>query len=433
MPTAQEIIDQMKSISSGRNPSSSSDFFPQEGSILMRPEDPSKMNIPVAGGVKTPSGNIAARTKEIFGGAVPYNPPAETEVPEETIQAIKQKYTLAEPQATQPLMQPYTPPEALKYKSDLGWGDVAIGAIPAVIDAFSGGSGAALGRSVDYYGKKLADESEKDKFFRQKIAEIEKERQKQYMKGAGKEAGKLYEAMDDQGNQVWMTREQAIGAGLIPKAKSSASEDRFKIAEMNRKQQKLLADRTFGQNLRKELVKDPDFSKQRVRYSATNDAINILNQRSPVGDRGVTMIFAKGIFGEVGNLTAQEQAKFEGSPAYQRVWDRLSEKYLKTGKLDEADRKDLLDLAVAMRDASKEGMKQGVQKYAKSTGALGFDPEAVFTPFLDTSDIAPQYQDLMAKPVSSGTVNRAMTPKSSPVPPPGLTKEQFIQWKKKNG
>lgn len=429
MPTPKEIIDQMKLISSGRSPSAESDFFPQEGSILMRPEDPSKANIPIVGGSKTKSGAIVAKTPAI-SSEVKYTPQAPAEVPDEIVDSIKQKYSATQ-QIPSPLNEPYTPPEALKYNPSVGWGDVAIGLIPTALDAFSGGTGAALGRSVDYYNRKIGEEAEKDKFFRQKLAEIEKERQKQFMKGAGKEAGKLYEAIDENGNQIWMTREQAIGSGLIPK--TSASSDRAKQAELNRNQAKLLADRTFGQNLRKELVKDPDFTKQRTRYSATNDAINILNQRSPVGDRGVTMIFAKGIFGEVGNLTAQEQAKFEGSPAYTRVWDRLSEKYLKTGKLDEGDRKDLLDLAVAMREASKEGMRHAVDKYSKSTGALGFDSNAVFEPFLDTSDIAPQYQDLLAKPASSGNVNRAMTPKSSKVPPPGMTKEQFIQWKKQNG
>jgi hypothetical protein len=35
----------------------------------------------------------------------------------------------------------------------------------------------------------------------------------------------------------------------------------MKISELNRKQQKEFADRTFGQNLRKELVKDKEFEK----------------------------------------------------------------------------------------------------------------------------------------------------------------------------
>lgn len=421
MPTPQEILDQMKNISSGRTPNSNSGFFPEEGSLLMRPEEPSKMGIPIQGGVKTPSGAVAVKTAPISAGVVPYNEPS-PEVPEEIVEAIKQKYR--EPAEASPMNTPYNPPEDMKYKPNTGWGDVAIGAIPLVMDALSGGRGAALDRSVNYYDKKLAGESEREKAFATRLAEIEKERQKQFMKGAGKEAGKLYEAVDENGNQVWMSREQAMGSGLIPKEK------KLDTASARLAQQKQLADRTFGQNLRKELIKDPDFAKQRIRYSATNDAINILNQRSPVGDPGVTMIFAKGIFGEVGNLTAQEQAKFQGSSAYDRAWDRLTEKYLRTGKLDEADRKDLLDLAVALRDASKEGMKRGVDKYVKSTGALGFDSKSVFDPFLDTSDIPPQYQDLLAKPTSSSTMNRAMAPKSVPAV---SKKPTYEEWKKSQG
>lgn len=427
MPTAQEIIDQMKLISSGRNPSSSSDFFPQEGSILMRPEDPSKMNIPIAGAVKTPSGNIAAKTKPISAGEVTYSQPQE-QVPDEIVDAIKQKYNA--PQQVSPLNTPYTPPEELKYKPNIGWEDVAVGLIPTALDAVTGGKGSALGRSVDYYNRKIAGEEEKDKFFRQKLAEIEKERQKQFMKGAGKESGKLYEAMDEQGNPIWMTREQAIGAGLLPK--SSAASERSIQAELNRKQAKELADRKFAQDVRKEFTANKSYLRSKARYDATNDAIAVLNQENPTADAGAPMLYAKGIFGEVGNLTAQEQSKFQGSPAYNRVWDRLLTRYT-DGVLDWSDRKDLLDLAVAMREASKEGMKHQAEQYKKSSKASGNDISSIIDPLLSTMDVSPITQSSRGKAAPSTNVNRAMAPKGSKVPPPGMTKEQFIQWKKQNG
>lgn len=373
-----------------------------------------------------------------------FNPPKESPVEEQELQQIKQQYSLQEPSQQQDQQSvstsevssksPYLPlqpvTEEYSYQTERSPAnesqynldyisqmadrmtpkntveDYLPALAPAILGALGGGRGQGFKIAGDYLAGKVGEEKAKKQRLEDMLLSMEKERQKQLLKKT-KGSDKLYEAVDEQGNSVWMTREQAIGSGLIPK--SSAAYDRAKQAELNRKQAKELADRTFGQNLRKELIKDPEFIKQRTRYSATNDAINILNQRNPVGDAGVTMIFAKGIFGEVGNLTAQENARFVGSPAYERSWDRLVEKYLKTGKLDESDRTDLLDLAVAMRDASKDSMKQYANRYTQSTGALGFDTQKLFDPLLDTSDIPPKYQEFLQKSTSK-KVNRAMQP-----------------------
>jgi hypothetical protein len=140
---------------------------------------------------------------------------------------------------------------------------------------------------------------------------------------------------------------------------------------------------------RDKLNQDSDFKVQKTRISSTSDAINILNQRNPIGDAGVTTIFAKGIFGDVGNITQDERAAYIGNPMLEQTFKRLYDKYLVTGKLEESDRADLTKLAVAMRDHATLRSREIANNYIKSTGAVGIDPTEVINPLLNQKLVQP--------------------------------------------
>ena len=174
----------------------------------------------------------------------------------------------------------------------------------------------------------------------------------------------------------------------VPKADTEAAKQaRF---EASQKQRQSNEDRRIILQTRDKLNQDKQFNVARTRYAATNDAINVLNQRNPIGDAGVKTLFAKGIFGEVGNLNLQERADFIGSPELNRTFDRLLSRY-NTGLLGEKDRADLLKLAKHMRERSKKDTQRIASGYTAGLKSIGLNPSAVIEPLLRTDDIAPQF------------------------------------------
>lgn len=172
-----------------------------------------------------------------------------------------------------------------------------------------------------------------------------------------------------------------------PKADTEASRQaRFEAAQ---KQRQSNEDRRIILQTRDKLNQDLQFKAARARYGATNDAVNVLNQRNPIGDASVKTLFAKGIFAEVGAMSDKDKADFIGSPALERVFDRMISKY-KNGILDEKDRGDLIKLAVHLRERAKKDASRIASSYTKGIQSFGLDPSAVIQPLLATEDISPQ-------------------------------------------
>lgn len=193
----------------------------------------------------------------------------------------------------------------------------------------------------------------------------------------------------------------------------SGRQARFEAAQ---REKRSLEDRKLVIQTRDKLNQDKVFQEARGRYSATNDAINVLNQRNPIGDAAVRSLFAKGIFREVGALSDSDKRDYIGSPQYERAFDRMLSKY-KNGTLGEEDRTDLLKLARHMRERSKKDAFRVASSYTSGIKSFGIDPSAVINPLLATDDIAPQF----AQPKTA-----------KKVPPPGMTFEQFKKWKQEN-
>lgn len=184
-----------------------------------------------------------------------------------------------------------------------------------------------------------------------------------------------------------------------PKADTEAAkQSRF---ESSQKQRQSNEDRRIILQTRDKLNQDTQFNVARVRYTATNDAINVLNQRNPIGDAGVRTLFAKGIFGEVGTLSDKDKQDFIGSPQYERMFDRLLSKF-NTGLLGENDRTDLLKLAKHMRERAKTDTQRIASGYTTGLKSVGLDPSAVIQPLLRTEDVAPQF----SMPGTPKTVSR---------------------------
>ena len=188
---------------------------------------------------------------------------------------------------------------------------------------------------------------------------------------------------------IQRTRPRAI-ASKTPDLKEFFREKRFQQAQ---EQRKSLEDRKIKLATRDKLNQDMDFKKQRARYAATNDAINILNKKSWAGDQGIGFLFAKGIFGEVGSLTNEERTAFIANPAIENKFNFYLEKYLKKGggTFTEEDRRELIKLADFMRDRAKENISGIASGYVEGTKSLGIDPSGIINPLLKFKDVQSIY------------------------------------------
>jgi uncharacterized membrane protein len=320
-----------------------------------------------------------------------------------TLPKLKEMFS-TQPVAEQPQQPTYTPPVATSDLVDMekirgqvdgmmperGMSDWLSVLAPLATEAIFGG-GKAGGVSYGIAGKAATDIVGKDEARRSKLEDklMDIERARAIAGAKSKSKDGLVE-VDVEGKPIFKRESGAEGLQAWKKPEL-AGINRGEIAALGREQALKLADRAAITQARDKLIGNKNFQSARSRFYATNDAIDVLNQRNAIGDAGVQILFAKGIFGEVGNLTAQEQAKFIGTPELTTAFNRMITKY-KKGTLDETDRGMLLKLASHMRERSKKVAGEVASGYTEGLKSLGIDPSGVVTPLLGGSDIAPEYQ-----------------------------------------
>jgi hypothetical protein len=186
------------------------------------------------------------------------------------------------------------------------------------------------------------------------------------------------------------------GGGEIDK--EAGKQARF---EASQKQRQELADRQIKLATRDKLNQNKEFQANLGRYNATNDAINVLNQKNWAGDAGVGFLFAKGIFREVGALTNEERTQFIADPLLNNKFTYLYEKYLKEGggTFTEKDRRDLTELAIHMRERAKQDLQRVANSYIEGVKSIGIDTSGIIKPLLKTDDVVPKY-------INTGIENR---------------------------
>lgn len=120
--------------------------------------------------------------------------------------------------------------------------------------------------------------------------------------------------------------------------------------------------------LQKSFMADKLVQASRKAVSSSNRAIELLTAGNPIADEGIKTIFPR-MFGEVGNLAANEQERFSGSPELMRRIDRVATK-VRAGILTEEDRSDLLEVARMMAAYDKRELQGLASEYAKSESKI---------------------------------------------------------------
>jgi hypothetical protein len=400
--------------------------------------------INVFGTVKTTAATVEPEVAKVAQEA--------PKVPEEVSNEIQAKF------APSPFAGSYLPPEAPQEQTssreelsqftssmapEATWSDVLMGLIPVAADALSGGYGDALDVSGKYYSEKASGIEKRKQTLEDKLLDIEKSR----AIAAAKAKGSLKTPpMPTTSNIVPVTGPDGRVtykwvADAIDKEKpleKSAASNREEIARLAREQQMSLANRKLLTDTRDKLNGNKTFQAARARYQATNDAIDVLNQKNPIGDAGVPMLFAKGIFGEVGNLTAQEQARFIGSPELTNAFSRMYKKYSDGEAFTAKDRNLLMRLAEHMRTRAKQIAEAQAQAYIKGIGSMGVDASGIINPLLeDTASVSPEY--MAEEEERSSYSNRAMNPAQNKAiiqsrqAPSNSGFSSFEDWKKSKG
>jgi hypothetical protein len=134
------------------------------------------------------------------------------------------------------------------------------------------------------------------------------------------------------------------------------------------------------------LMKDPVFSDNRETVVSTGRALSLLEAGNPIADAGIKTIFPR-MFGEVGNLAAQEQERFSGSPAFFRKWESLKRK-LDEGLLTNEDRADLIEVAQVMEAYSRRAMNQSADSFKRSQKLITGSTPTSADPFLNKESIS---------------------------------------------
>jgi hypothetical protein len=134
----------------------------------------------------------------------------------------------------------------------------------------------------------------------------------------------------------------------------------------------------------------------------------MLLSNNPVADSAVPT-FAARATGEVGNLTDEERKPYGGSQAIHRRLAALAKK-ASTGKLTDADRKDLMNLSTLFETAAQRNIRRHQEKVGKQLASnLGVSEDEVFTKLI------PDYQ-----PPGEQPVQKSMASPSRPGSPSGL-------------
>ncbi len=153
------------------------------------------------------------------------------------------------------------------------------------------------------------------------------------------------------------------------------------LKQMEVEKEKVKAKRTLENQDLKAIEKTTEkFNMHAKKYfegaEQAKTAKSILDAGNPIGDQAVATFMARAT-GEVGNLTAEERRPFGTAMDVKSRFSQAA-KQLSDGKLTDANRKFLSDLAGVMGQRNKTAAKGVAERMAKQTGRrLDKDPDII--------------------------------------------------------
>ncbi len=152
--------------------------------------------------------------------------------------------------------------------------------------------------------------------------------------------------------------------------------------------------------------------KSLAALDSSDTMIELLDSGNPIADQSV-QTFAVKASGEVGNLTKDERRPYGSSQAIHRRLAAYASKAA-TGRLTDADRKDLRQLAELFASSAKRNVRRHQEQVGKQIAAnLGVKPEQVFEKLIPDYMPSDQSQTQGQTQGSQGVTTKRMRDKKT--------------------
>ena len=187
----------------------------------------------------------------------------------------------------------------------------------------------------------------------------------------GMEAGKQYRDY-----QLAQQRQQpdALEAQRLQISKSNLELRKQEIKEQLKRTENLEQDRNFRREERdierairskEAFSKRDDVKKVKERMANLNQIDDLLQEAPELAAGVIPFKIAKGIAGEVGNLTQAEREDAQISPSFYRKLQRGATTFL-TGRIPEADKKELEKVVKLLKAKEKSRLAGQIENFSKS-------------------------------------------------------------------
>ena len=258
--------------------------------------------------------------------------------------------------------------------------EVIASSLPVALEALSGGKymGAA------YAGGLKASET----ISKAREKEADREAKKRGLAGFKTYLRKAKNPKTNKEEYMWFTPGDVKTTGVQAVRSQRFIEDpdtgeKFKVDPVSGDQKKMMfggKDMTFTPNQRKsirklrlEARKDPDVKGGIEQMRAAEEALGLLRSDNPIADVAVRTKMARAS-GDVGNIAVVEQKQYGGSKALRRRVEQYWSE-IKSGKLTDLNRRDMIQLSLVFRNYAKARIDRGMGDFVKSESTLWDMPQ----------------------------------------------------------
>jgi hypothetical protein len=334
-------------------------------------------------------------------------------VTQQKVEQLKKEFSLQpQPAPVAPAAPAPVPTQTAQKKEEpkkeqgFDWKSLLPALAPLATEALMSGGGTA-GESLGISGKYILDEESKKQARKDaldtKLLELESKRELASIKAKGKEkplttSNVLPYVAEDGKVRYRLVSEALEEEKPMDQQKGLTMEQREKLQSNAFRNRMTIEDRkegvAAGARFQQRLDQDKEYQGLKSQITNSEKAIEYLAQGANIADVGIKRVFAKGIFGDVGNLAVQEQADIAGAPDIYSRYLTLKTKFNKGLQFSDQDRAQLMEFALMIRNKAPKKLESLVnQRALAEKGISGHDVSKIAS----TLYASPYSGDIMVK------------------------------------
>jgi hypothetical protein len=348
------------------------------GEVTYSPQNKAA-GIPIKGAALNAQGKVTA---PIQGIGVQGNKPIEQSKVEELKQIFKPAPVMPEPVAPTPAPTPEVPTkEEPKKEQGFDWKSLLPALAPLAVEGImgtqaAGTAGEGAGIAAKYILDEEAKKEARKKEFENKLIEMQAARDLASIKASGKQkpltTANTLPYVDENGDVRYARVEEALGEKKpTEKPKGRTFEEAAWLQKQTHNLQREFKTRKeqidASNRFKTDLRNDKNYVAYKAQLENSQKAIEWLSQGKNIADIGVKKVFAKGLFGDVGNIAVQEAADVAGSPSLYSKYLTLKAKFDTPGvQFSDQDRADMMQFAQVIRDSVPGKMQALADTYVQA-------------------------------------------------------------------